>query len=271
MMLRNNTGTDPNLAGDFDEDGTLDGLDNDIDDDTVLNSDDAFPFDPVEDTDTDLDGIGNNADTDDDNDGVEDVDDAFPLDPTRSTYDLRLSASAQTSSYFAQTREIRVSSNTTWVWVSSDPSWLSAGGESVQQNGSQTFEYQITENIDDEPRSAELTFTTTTGDVQVTLSITQLGGPGTEGLVVSDPTVFAGPDSAVREVEILTERDWRWESNASWITSAEAVTQSGSQTFSFTVGVNDTGIDRVGTFTISTVEGDISVAVTVEPVYHERR
>ena len=95
---RNNTGTDPNLAGDFDEDGTLDGLDNDIDDDTVLNSDDAFPFDPVEDTDTDGDGIGNNADTDDDNDGVEDVDDAFPLDPTRSTYDLRLSASAQTSS-----------------------------------------------------------------------------------------------------------------------------------------------------------------------------
>ena len=261
--LRNNTGTDPNMAEDLDEDGVFNGLDNDIDADTVLNSLDAFPFDPVEDTDTDGDGIGNNADTDDDNDGVEDVDDAFPLDPTRSTYDLRLSASAQTSSYFAQTREVRISSNTSWVWVSSDPSWLSAGGESVEQNGSQTFEYNITENIDDEPRSAELTFTTTTGDVQVTLSITQLGGPGTEGLVVSTPSVFAGPDSTVREVEILTERDWRWESNASWISSTEAVTQSGSQTFAFTVGVNDTGIDRVGTFTISTVEGDISVTVTV--------
>lgn len=260
---RNNTGTDPNVGGDFDEDGTLDGLDNDIDDDTVLNSLDAFPFDPVEDTDTDGDGIGNNADTDDDNDGVDDVDDAFPLDPTKSTYDLRLSASAQTSSSDAQTREIRVSSNTSWVWVSSDPSWLTAPGESVEQNGSQTFEYEITQNIDDEPRSAELTFTTTTGDVQVTISVSQLGGPGAEGLAITPNTLSVGQDATTRQVQVLTQRDWQWESDVSWITSAEAVTQSGTQTFSFAVEANDTGLSRDGTFTISTVEGDLTATVLV--------
>ena len=266
---RNNTGTDPNLAGDFDEDGTLDGLDSDIDDDAVLNSDDAFPFDPVEDTDTDVDGIGNNADTDDDNDGVEDVDDAFPLDPTRSTYDLRLSASAQTSSADAQTREIRVSSNTSWVWVSSDPTWLSAGGESVGQNGSQTFEYQITQNIDDEPRSAELTFTTTTGDVQVTISVSQLGGPGAEGLAITPNTLSVGQDATTRQVQVITQRDWRWESGVSWITSAEAVNQSGTQTFSFAVEANDTGLSRDGTFTITTIEGDLSATVLVSQSFTE--
>ncbi|MGB2402349.1 MAG: BACON domain-containing protein [Akkermansiaceae bacterium] len=260
---RNNTGTDPNVAGDFDEDLTLDGLDSDIDNDSVLNSDDAFPFDAEEDTDTDGDGIGNNADTDDDNDGVNDVDDAFPLDPTKSTYDLRLSASAQTSSSDAQTREIRVSSNTSWVWVSSDPSWLTAAGESVEQNGSQTFEYEITQNIDDEPRSAELTFTTTTGDVQVTITVSQLGGPGAEGLAITPNTLSVGQDATTRQVQVLTQRDWRWESDVSWITSAEAVNQSGTQTFSFAVEANDTGLSRDGTFTISTIEGDLSATVLV--------
>ncbi|WP_343859418.1 FG-GAP-like repeat-containing protein [Aliiglaciecola litoralis] len=60
---------------------------NDIDQDGVSNSEDAFPLDPAESVDTDSDRIGNNADTDDDNDGVLDGDDAYPLDPNRSTFD----------------------------------------------------------------------------------------------------------------------------------------------------------------------------------------
>jgi CxxC motif-containing protein (DUF1111 family)/predicted lipoprotein with Yx(FWY)xxD motif len=46
---------------------------NDMDEDGVIDEDDAFPSDPTETIDTDGDGIGNNADTDDDNDGVSDV------------------------------------------------------------------------------------------------------------------------------------------------------------------------------------------------------
>ena len=75
----------------------------DRDGDSVLDVDDAFPFDQTEVADTDLDGvgdntddfidnaneqfdsdldgIGNNTDTDDDNDGTPDTNDALPLDP----------------------------------------------------------------------------------------------------------------------------------------------------------------------------------------------
>jgi len=51
----------------------------DDDNDGTVDTEDAFPLDPTEDTDTDSDGIGNNTDTDDD------LDDAFPLDSTEDT------------------------------------------------------------------------------------------------------------------------------------------------------------------------------------------
>jgi hypothetical protein len=70
---------------DTDGDGTGDNTDTDDDGDGTPDIDDAFPLDPTEDTDTDGDGTGDNADTDDDNDGTPDADDAFPLDPTEDT------------------------------------------------------------------------------------------------------------------------------------------------------------------------------------------
>lgn len=69
---------------DTDDDGIFDKVDTDDDNDSVADSDDAFPLDDSESVDTDGDGIGNNADTDDDNDGVPDDEDAFPLDDTES-------------------------------------------------------------------------------------------------------------------------------------------------------------------------------------------
>ncbi|MFZ4721168.1 MAG: lamin tail domain-containing protein, partial [Ilumatobacteraceae bacterium] len=69
---------------DTDFDGTGDACDPDIDNDGVLNAQDAFPLDSTESVDTDGDGIGNNADADDDGDGVDDTADAFPLDSTES-------------------------------------------------------------------------------------------------------------------------------------------------------------------------------------------
>lgn len=59
---------------DTDTDGFPDAVDSDDDNDSVPDSQDAFPLDPAEWLDTDGDGTGNNADTDDDNDGLSDVD-----------------------------------------------------------------------------------------------------------------------------------------------------------------------------------------------------
>jgi hypothetical protein len=61
----------PACVGDADCDGTPD-------------SSDAFPFDPLEQSDLDRDGQGDNADPDRDGDGVPDLSDAFPSDPMES-------------------------------------------------------------------------------------------------------------------------------------------------------------------------------------------
>ncbi|MBX2827802.1 MAG: T9SS type A sorting domain-containing protein [Flavobacteriaceae bacterium] len=89
----NGSGGDPDDDGDdFDGDGLCDFGDDDDDNDGTPDVDDAFPFDPSEDTDTDGDGVGNNADTDDDGDGQTDSDETTcgsdPLDPTDVSPDL---------------------------------------------------------------------------------------------------------------------------------------------------------------------------------------
>lgn len=68
-----------NAQIDTDNDGIVNLLDNDDDNDTVIDDLDAFPLNANESVDTDGDQIGNNADTDDDGDGVVDTADAFPL------------------------------------------------------------------------------------------------------------------------------------------------------------------------------------------------
>ncbi len=60
--------------GDFDNDGLLDDLDSDDDNDNYADVIDAFPLDATESTDTDSDGTGNNTDTDDDGDTISDAD-----------------------------------------------------------------------------------------------------------------------------------------------------------------------------------------------------
>ena len=60
----------------------------DIDNDGVLNVDDAFPVDPSETIDTDGDGIGDNDDPDDDNNGILDVDEGLNPTPAATDADL---------------------------------------------------------------------------------------------------------------------------------------------------------------------------------------
>ncbi|MCK4455010.1 MAG: thrombospondin type 3 repeat-containing protein [Thermoplasmata archaeon] len=66
---------------DHDDDGIIDILDPDDDNDGIPDEQDDFPWDPTEWRDTDGDGIGDNADGDDDGDGVPDIEDEFPLNP----------------------------------------------------------------------------------------------------------------------------------------------------------------------------------------------
>jgi hypothetical protein len=70
----------PGLFPDTDNDGIVNPLDDDDDNDSVPDATDAFPLDSAEALDTDGDGIGNNADDDDDGDGVRDIYDSNPLD-----------------------------------------------------------------------------------------------------------------------------------------------------------------------------------------------
>ncbi|MGB2739022.1 MAG: pre-peptidase C-terminal domain-containing protein [Cognaticolwellia sp.] len=78
-VMRDNQGE---LAGDTDFDGIADPDDSDIDGDSFLNDDDAFPYEATEWFDLDNDGIGNNTDTDIDGDNIENELDAFPFDVT---------------------------------------------------------------------------------------------------------------------------------------------------------------------------------------------
>lgn len=78
-------GSEPlGVSEDFDGDGIANDSDSDDDNDGIIDSFDAFPFNPNENTDTDGDGIGDNQDRDDDNDNIQDVDDRFPLDANES-------------------------------------------------------------------------------------------------------------------------------------------------------------------------------------------
>jgi pimeloyl-ACP methyl ester carboxylesterase len=78
-VIRDSSGK---LSGDTDLDGMADTEDQDIDGDSILNNQDAFPYNSTEWEDLDNDGIGNNSDPDIDGDNVENIIDIFPLNPT---------------------------------------------------------------------------------------------------------------------------------------------------------------------------------------------
>ncbi|WP_394173924.1 hypothetical protein [Thalassotalea litorea] len=84
----------PASGDDFDNDGVENNTDNDDDNDNVIDSEDAFPLNPLEWIDSDNDGVGDNSDAfpfdaaeskDSDNDGIGDNQDAFPFDASKST------------------------------------------------------------------------------------------------------------------------------------------------------------------------------------------
>ncbi len=76
--------------GDYDNDGTENGVDGDDDNDGLNDADDLAPFDSSNPKDApkadfDGDGVPNDVDTDDDNDGVSDAEDSAPFNPAIGT------------------------------------------------------------------------------------------------------------------------------------------------------------------------------------------
>jgi len=72
------------IPSDNDDDGICDVMDLDDDNDSFLDYDDEFPFNPTEWADNDGDGMGDNIDPDDDNDLVPDIYDDLPYDSSDS-------------------------------------------------------------------------------------------------------------------------------------------------------------------------------------------
>lgn len=72
------------IPSDNDDDGICDVMDLDDDNDSFLDYDDEFPFNPTEWVDNDGDGMGDNIDPDDDNDLVPDIYDDLPYDSSDS-------------------------------------------------------------------------------------------------------------------------------------------------------------------------------------------
>ena len=178
---------------------------------------------------------------------------------------LSLSDTQQANSSAAQTRTLAVFSNTDWTWVS-DSEWLTAGIESVDQNGDQTFTYEVAENQTSDTRTGTLTFATATGGITATLEVTQLGGSIDEFLItLSDAQQASSFLAQEREVIVTTDltQGWVWDSDADWLTSDELDTQFGTQIFKYNVTANSTGSARTGTIIFRTISGGLSVSLEV--------
>ena len=120
------------------------------------------------------------------------------------------------------------------------PSGLPLAPSSVDQDGDQTFTYEVAENQTGATRTGTLTFATATGGITTTLEVTQLGG-SVDGffITLSDAQQATGAQADVRSFEVFSNTDWTWsvegESEAGFITSGEALSQNGDQTFTYQV------------------------------------
>jgi hypothetical protein len=184
---------------------------------------------------------------------------------------LTLSEINHANSYLAtpdgSPREFEVFSNRTWLWEvkynqPDNRDWLIVT-EPLEQTGDQTFSYKVAENFDDEGRDADIIFTTINGDVSISINVRQLAGPGANGLNVSPSALPVSPEGGEQVVKILSDRDWGYVINDSWLTSDEDISQSDSQDFTFNVAENTNGIARVGTITFTTVAGDLTETLQI--------
>ena len=123
----------------------------------------------------------------------------------------------------------------------------------------------MSDNLEATQRSAEIRFVTINGDVEAILTVTQVAGPGTNGFAIVPSDFEIGPSSAALSATVLTgdDRDWSWTSSTPWLSTDEAVQQSGTQVFSFSADENLSGLARQGELIFTTTDGALSARITV--------
>ena len=121
----------------------------------------------------------------------------------------------------------------------------------------------MSENTTGANRTATLTFTSEAGDVSAVLEVTQLSGTGLTLNLSETERVTGAAANATLTVDVSSNTDWLWSSDADWLTSVEAQEQNGDQTFSYDVSANDTGVERVGTITFTTETGRLVETLTI--------
>ena len=161
--------------------------------------------------------------------------------------DTSLSLSSETTSIPANggSSTFTVSSNSTWNW-SDNAAWLTSN-ESASQNGNQSFSYSVAPNTSTSSRTA--TITITAGNLTRTHTVTQAGADVILTLNQTTRSIPATGGSGTFTVSSNTT--WNWSDNAAWLTSNESTSQTGNQTFTYSVAPNTSTQSRTATITIT--------------------
>ncbi len=152
---------------------------------------------------------------------------------------------------------VSVSSNTTWRW-SDNATWITSG-EPINQSRDQLFNYSLQPNPSINPRSGRITFITTVGPNAKTryLNITQEGAQ--PSLTLSSPSKAFSAAGGSFGFSVTSNTNWQWSGKPFWVKTTESPSQSGNQSFSYTVEPNTKTVPRSATLTFSTTTGDIVV------------
>ena len=164
--------------------------------------------------------------------------------------------------------EVVASTGTDWGWTSNQP-WLTSdsGSRTGTGIGDETFNYKVAENNTDGSRTGILTFTTLSGDITATLTVTQTG-TGAKFLELDQELQFTDAAAANSSVKVFASvgTKWGWTSNQPWLTSdsgSPTGTGTGDETFNYKVAVNSTAESRTGVITFTTLSGGITATLTV--------
>ncbi|HJM63869.1 MAG TPA: BACON domain-containing carbohydrate-binding protein, partial [Roseibacillus sp.] len=150
-----------------------------------------------------------------------------------------------------------ISSSNPWNW-SVDSDWIMTNEPSTQ-TGNQTFTYTVAANITPESRTA--TITVTSGGIVCAYRVLQAAGDPEETLVINPPSRSISAERTTGRFTVLSEGEWTWTSDAVWLTSPEATSQTGNQLFNYIATPNTTPEDRIASITVTS--GDTNRTHTV--------
>jgi hypothetical protein len=159
---------------------------------------------------------------------------------SRSYTRFTLSDDFEEVSYLSKAYGLTVNSNVPWRWESDVP-WLSSNTYYDESQSEQIFDYTLQVNPGATPRVGTLKFRPLGGSSQT--FVVRQGASTVE--VNAIPRIGSG--AASFETPMSLEGNWTWESDAAWLTSSEADSQNGDQTFSYSAATNSGNDERTNT------------------------